>query len=119
MAAELGRKLACVNTPSTCARSGRRVVEADLVAPHAQPPGLDRLAAAVVAGDRREGRKVPEKAGPAAMVTVPFSAPVWLVHAGRVKSAESRPSSLSASSAFLALFAVPALVAVAAPPAAR
>jgi hypothetical protein len=39
------------------------------------------------------GVKVPEKAGPAAMVTVPFSAPVWLVHAGRVKSVESSPSS--------------------------
>ena len=54
--------------------------------------------------------KVPENAGLAAMVTAPFSAPVWLVHAGRVKSVESSPSSLPALSAFVALLAVLALM---------
>ena len=56
--------------------------------------------------------KAPENAGLAAMVTTPFSAPVWLVHVGRVKSVESSPSSLPALSAFVALFAVLALAAV-------
>src|SRR5512133_3458976 len=56
--------------------------------------------------------KVPENAGLAAMVTTPFSAPVGLVQAGRVKSVESSPSSLPALSAFVALLAVLARVAV-------
>ena len=56
--------------------------------------------------------KVPENAALAAMVTDPFSAPVWLVQAGRVKSVESRPSSFSAFVALFAVFAVVALVAL-------